>query len=250
MRVTELWRFPVKSMQGERLAQVEVESQGIRGDRAFALFDRDSGFGLTARRQPALLFAAAKYRPDGSVTITLPDGTTADDDEALSAWLGRPVTLRSAAEPGERVYENPADFEHDDDWEPFSGASGAFHDSGRANVSLLSTATLGAWPQRRFRANVILEGEGEDALVGSTVSVGEADLDVRMQITRCVMVTRPQPDGIDKDLTVLRTIHRERGSCLAIGAVVAGPGTVRVGDELHPRGEARPTATAPARSGR
>lgn len=237
MRVLELWRFPVKSMQGERVETAEVEPQGLRGDRAFALFDTETGFGLTARRQPQLLFAAAAYRPDGTVTITLPDGTTADDDDALSAWLGRPVTLRLAAEPGERVYENPADFEHDAGWEPFSGATGAFHDSGRANVSLLSTATIGAWSKRRFRANVIVDDEGEDELVGSTVSVGEAALDVRMRIERCVMVTRPQPDGIDgpleKDLGVLRTIHRERGSRLAVGAVVAERGTVRVGDEVR-----------------
>jgi hypothetical protein len=53
------------------------------------------------------------YRDDGRVTITLPDGTTANDDQALSDWLGRPVTIRTAAEPGDRVFENPADFERD-----------------------------------------------------------------------------------------------------------------------------------------
>ena len=120
-----------------------VEPQGLRGDRAFALFDTETGFGLTGRRVPQLLFAAAAYRDDGTVTITLPDGTTADDDQALSDWLGRPVTLRAAAEPGERVFENPADFEHDAGWEPFRGSTGAFHDSGKVNVSLLSLATIG-----------------------------------------------------------------------------------------------------------
>ena len=52
-------------MQGERLDAAEVEPQGLRGDRAFALFDTQTGFGLTARRVPQLLFAAAVYRDDG-----------------------------------------------------------------------------------------------------------------------------------------------------------------------------------------
>jgi len=237
VRVQEIWRFPVKSMQGERLEAAEVEPQGLLGDRAFALFDTETGLGLTARRVPQLLFAAAAYRNDGAVTITLPDGTTADDDRALSHWLGRPVTLRAAAEPGERVFENPSDFEHDAVWEPFRGATGAFHDSGRAHITLLSLATIADWPLRRFRANVVLDGSGEDALVRSRVGLGDAELEVRMRITRCVMVTRPQPEGVDgpieKDLDVLRTIHRERDSCLAIGATVAMPGRFAVGDEVQ-----------------
>jgi len=237
VQVQEIWRFPVKSMQGERLEAAEVEPQGLRGDRAFALFDTETGLGLTARRVPQLLFAAAAYRNDGAVTITLPDGTTAGDDRALSDWLRRPVTLRAAAEPGERVFENPADFEHDAVWEPFRGSTGAFHDSGKVQVSLLSLATIADWPPRRFRANVLLDGSGEDALVRSRVGLGDAELDVRMRITRCVMVTRPQPEGVDgpiqKDLDVLRAIHRERDSCLAIGATVATPGRFAVGDELQ-----------------
>ena len=150
MRVQEIWRFPVKSMQGERIEAAELEPQGLRGDRAFALFDTETGLGLTARRVPQLLFAAAAYRNDGALTITLPDGTTADDDRALSDWLGRPVTLRAAAEPGERVFENPADFEHDAVWEPFRGSTGAFHDSGKVHVSLLSRGlAAAALPRQR-----------------------------------------------------------------------------------------------------
>jgi uncharacterized protein YcbX len=238
-------------MQGERLEAAEVEPQGLRGDRAFALFDTETGLGLTARRVPQLLFASAAYRNDGTVTITLPDGTTADDDWRLSDWLGRSVTLRAAAEPGERVFENPADFEHDADWEPFRGATGAFHDSGKAHVSLLSLATIVDWPLRRFRANVVLDGSGEDALVRSRVGLGDAELDVRMRITRCVMVTRPQPEGVDgrieKDLDVLRTIHRERDSCVAIGATVATPGRFAIGDDLQPL--VVTAAPAPSRRG-
>lgn len=233
MRVVELWRFPVKSLQGERVEAVDVTAKGLAGDRRFALFDLDSGFGLTARRRPQLLFASARTRPDGSVEITLPDGSVAEDDEALSGWLGHPVALRSTSEQVARRYENPADFEHESGWGPFAGSSGAFHDSDGAAVSVASRATIGAWATRRFRTNVVTDGADEDALVGAQVALGSAVLDVGMRIERCVMVTRPQPGEIDKDLDVLRAIHRERQSCLAVGGTVSHTGTVSVGDEIR-----------------
>ena len=119
-------------------------------------------------------------------------------------------------------------------WAPFDGAGGAFHDNGSARVSLVSTATIRGWDRRRFRANVLLDGDSEDSLVGSRVALGQAVLDVGTRIERCVMTTRPQPGGIERDLNVLRTINRDRDGCLAIGALVVQPGTVRVGDALTP----------------
>jgi hypothetical protein len=47
------------------------------------------------------------------------------------------------------------------------------------------------------------------------------------------MVTRPQPEGIERDLDVLRTIARERQNRLAVGALVSEPGTLKVGDSLQ-----------------
>ncbi len=66
----------------------------------------------------------------------------------------------------DRRYENPLDADHDADWIVFDGAPGPFHDSARTRVSLVSTGTLGTWDRRRFRANVLLDGDGEDAFVG------------------------------------------------------------------------------------
>jgi uncharacterized protein YcbX len=232
MQVVGLWRFPVKSLQGERLETADVTTDGLAGDRRYAIFDTTTGLGLTGRRMPELLFASARLRSDGAVEVTLPDGSVADDDAALSRWLGRPVHLRSVDEPGTRQYENPYDTEHESQWRAFTGAQGAFHDSPSVRVSLVSTTTLGSWDPRRFRSNVLLDGEGEDALVGETVRLGEAVLDVRKRVGRCVMITRPQPGGIDADPDVLRTIARERDACLAIGALVTSPGMVRVGDRL------------------
>ena len=235
MQVVELWRYPVKSLQGERLDSATVTPDGLDGDRRFALYDVRSGLGLTARRCPELLFASARLRGDGSPEITLPDGSTAGDDDALSEWLGRPVTLRSTATDAARRYENVVDFEHEaaSDWKAFEGAPGAFHDNPNARVSLVSTGTTGSWNPRRFRPNLLLDGEGEDTLVGSKITVGEATLAVTMRLERCVMTTRPQPEGIERDLDVLRTIARERNACLAIGALVVDPGTIRVGDVLR-----------------
>ncbi|WP_448610843.1 MOSC domain-containing protein [Geodermatophilus sp. URMC 60] len=235
MQVAELWRYPVKSLQGERLTSADVGAEGLAGDRQWALFDVSTGFGLTARRVPDLLFLTGRLRPDGRVEVVLPDGSVTSHDAVLSGWLGRPVTLRAAAdEPGERRYENPAEVgdRGEYDWDAFTGARGAFHDSSRTRVSLVSTGTLGTWDRRRFRANVVLDGAGEDALVGRRVRLGGAELDVVKQVDRCVMVTRPQPGGIGRDNGVLKTIHRERDGCLAIGALVARAGTVSVGDEL------------------
>ncbi|WP_104525538.1 MOSC domain-containing protein [Blastococcus atacamensis] len=238
MRVLELWRYPVKSLQGERLAEAEIDALGVAGDRRWALFDRDSGLGLTARRVPELLFGAARLRPDGRVEVVLPDGTVTGDDAVLSAWLGRRVELREALEDGDDVptYEAPTDEEVPDptEWLQWEGAPGPFHDSPRIRLSLVSTGTLGPWDRRRFRANVVLDGEGEDRLQGREAVLGEVRVRVGVPIARCVMTTRPQPGGIGRDTSVLKTIHRERGGLLAVRAAVLQPGTVRVGDVLAP----------------
>ena len=101
-------------------------------------------------------------------------------------------------------------------------------------MSLVSTGTLGTWDRRRFRANVLLDGEGEDELRGREAGLGEVRLRFGLPITRCVMTTRPQPGGIARDTSVLKTIHRERDGLLAVRAAVLTAGTVRTGDQLQP----------------
>lgn len=235
MRVAELWRYPVKSLQGERLDSVAVTAEGLEGDRRFAIHDTQTGLGLTARREPRLLFASARIIDDDSeVEVTLPDGSVTRDDAALSRWLGRAVRLERAGGAATLRYENPVDFEDESGaWARFGGADGPFHDSAAARVTLLSRATIGAWDRRRFRPNVLLDGDGEDSLAGCSVTLGEAALHVGDAIRRCVMTTRAQPSGIERDLGVMRTIARERDARLAIGARVSRPGTVRVGDALR-----------------
>jgi uncharacterized protein YcbX len=231
VRVAELWRYPVKSLQGERLHRAAIVSAGIVGDRRFAIVDVESGLGLTARRVPQLLMASARL-VDDAVEITLPNGSVANDDDALSAWIGRRVTLRDAREQsGGNTYECPTDLGTERDWFSFDGPGAAFHDAGIWRVSMISTGTIGEWDRRRFRSNVVLDGDGEDAWIGADVQLGSAAVHVESPIPRCVMVTRPQPGGIERDLDVLRTINAQRSSCIAIGATVKSPGEVCVGDD-------------------
>jgi uncharacterized protein YcbX len=234
VQVTEIWRYPVKSLQGEAVDHAEVTRHGIVGDRQWGLVDLETGFVLTCRREPRLLHACGRLDGDGGVLIDLPDGRTTTSDTELSDWLGRRVELWRPSTRGRAVYETPLGVEEDGRWFTWEGPEGTFHDSTRTMVSLTTTASLRSWDRRRFRMNVILEGEGEDDLVGGQVRVGDVVLDVRKQVDRCIVVTRPQPGGIDRDLDVLKTINREREGFLGIGALVATPGRVAVGDELVP----------------
>jgi uncharacterized protein len=238
MRVVSLWRYPVKSMQGEELVTAEIGSLGIVGDRQWALVDLSTGLALTARRVPELLFASARLSDDDGVEITLPDGTVTTDDAALSAWLGRDIELRHAGGGVTGRYEIALDFEDEagSDWFEWDGPDGTFHDSGKTRVSVLGTGSIGSWDRRRFRGNVLVDTDAvgaENELVGYRVEVGSVVLDVTKPIDRCVMTTRPQPGGIERDLDVLRTINAERQTWLGVGTLVVTPGQLSVGDDVE-----------------
>ncbi len=62
--VTGLWRFPVKSMRGERMGEAELTKRGMVGDRAYALIDTDTGkvvSAKSARLFPELLGCQAAF---------------------------------------------------------------------------------------------------------------------------------------------------------------------------------------------
>jgi uncharacterized protein len=86
---------------------------------------------------------------------------------------------------------------------------------------------------RRFRPNVVVD-DADDGLVNRSVQIGGAVVEVADRVTRCVMVTRSQPGGIEVDRDVLRWIHRERGGVLSVGGAVVHEGAVRIGDEVRP----------------
>jgi uncharacterized protein YcbX len=231
VRVLEVWRYPLKSAQGEQVPGSAVTSLGLEWDRQLALVDLTTGRALTGRREPKLLMLSARVA-DGRVQITSPEGVVLAGDEELSAWLGRPVRLcRPPADQGPQ-YDYPVDDEDESGpWSLWSGPAGVWHDSTRTRVSIVSTATVGDWPVRRFRPNVVVAGDGEDDLVGRRIAIGSVVLDVMKPIDRCVIVTRPQP-GIERDVEVLRAVRRERDGFLGVGALVVTPGELHVDDEL------------------
>lgn len=233
MKVLQIWRYPVKSMGGEQLRECDVTDVGLVGDRNWGVVDLKTGKVLTAKRDGRLLFATARLIGDDDVEISLPDGQVLTDDDQLSDWLGRSVSLQRAGDSGGH-FENPRDFEAESDWVSWQGPPKAWHDMKRARVSLLSTGSVGGWDMRRFRMNVFLDGAGEDDLVGEFVSIGATVLSVQKRLDRCVMVTRAQP-GIEKDLDILREINRNRGTFLAVGALVERVGRIAVGDDVMVR---------------
>jgi uncharacterized protein YcbX len=236
MRVTRLWRYPVKSMQGEQLDEAVIGERGITGDRQWALVALETGKALTARREPRLLYAFARLIGDDDVEVVLPDGHVTSSDAELSAWLGYDVELRRASEEERGTYEIAADFEHEDssEWISWNGPRGSFHDSNRTQVSIATEASFDGWDERRFRFNVIVDGEGEADLVGRKLRLGDAVVEVSKPIDRCVITTRPQPGGIERDLDVLRTINHRTGGQLGIGSLVVSGGKVSLGDALEP----------------
>ena len=112
--ISALWRFPVKSMRGERLDRAEITERGLVGDRAYALIDAETGKVASAKSVklfPDLLGCEAAYvkPPEPGcelppVRIALPNGTSvmsgsSETDHALSAFFRRNVVLaRSAPE--------------------------------------------------------------------------------------------------------------------------------------------------------
>ena len=161
----------------------------------------------------------------GHIVLDRPPANSYDraflDD--LSAWLDRPVKL-VAAESGPGTFENPLDVDEETDWVSWQSQPGSFHD-GRSTVSLVSLDSLGDHERRRFRINLVLDGDGEDELVGNDVAIGCVRLHIRKPIDRCIMVARAQP-GIPADLQVLKRVIRERGNLMGVGATVVTRGEI------------------------
>lgn len=246
LRVAELWRYPVKSLLGERLPTLNLIADGVDGDRMWGIRDQNDGRILTARREPRLLLAGSRIGAGGFPLITLPDGQKLAGpgiatDTALSAWLGKPVTLVAAAESDASRAEYFADATDDTsqaiEW---TMPEGRFVDA--FPVLIMTTAgsrgagaaySAGTWDVRRFRPNVLIEldGEGwlEDAWANCCLRVGSAQLVPRRRCIRCTMVNRAQP-GLDRDVSIYKTLHRTHGGEAGMWTQVMTPGSLSEGD--------------------
>ncbi|HUY42145.1 MAG TPA: MOSC N-terminal beta barrel domain-containing protein [Acidimicrobiales bacterium] len=248
-RVSALFRYPVKSMRGEMFDEFVIEALGVRGDRAFGVFDVESRTVLSAKREGRLLEAKARLENEVLV-VTLPDGRDYDPgpalDESLGRWLERPVRLVEAAQFGAATFQGIEDFERDDSplssWE---GVESSFVDD--SPLLVLSTGDLRRlhderpdldWDVRRFRPNVVLEADVESAKawpVGQRLVLGDVEIEVSKGCTRCVMTTRAQPEHLGRELDVLRHVTALHDRILGVRARVVRAGRLHVNDvvSLH-----------------
>jgi uncharacterized protein YcbX len=262
--VVSLWRYPVKSMQGEELNASIVGERGLLGDRAYALVDAGDGKVASAknpRKWPHLFAFRASY-PEAPragadaapVRITLPDGTPIAGNQAnlaamLKPILGREVALKAAAPDKPVLEEYWPDMEgldHRDKVTDESMPAGTFFDL--APIHLLTTATLeklralypdGRFEVRRFRPNIVAAVDGqprvfvENDWVGRTLLIGS---EVRLQVVkpcgRCVMTTLSQSD-LPHDPGILRTAVQHNKGHVGVYATVLRGGTVRRGDSVR-----------------
>jgi uncharacterized protein YcbX len=261
--VESIWRYPLKSAQGERLRAVYIGLDGPEGDRAWACITQD-GIVVSAkhpRRWGRLLFVLARLVTSGpgGLTVTIPGqlpltaGSPATD-AALSEWLGESVRLTREVPPGPRLHRLwPTEPGLIPDWataassgtEQLSGIAGAqpggrFTDFGA--VHLVTTGALAALGRtdsdiRRLRPNLVLSLDTEPA-PGDRIRIGpRTELHVLVPTPRCAMPAAAQP-GLAADPGLLRTIgqHRTevpglgRAACFGSYARVVTPGIVSVGD--------------------
>lgn len=254
--VEEIWRYPVKSLRGERVLEARVDRRGLLGDRLWAVRDPDSGklgSGKNTRRfrrfpGPALLELASRYPVEPGPDEVEPPFVVGRDGREYSVLDGSADLLvqRHTGMQTLRVARE-TDVDHFDD----------------GPVSLLGTATLRwveenlpgtAVDRRRFRPNLLVrttEPFVEESWVGRRIRIGGGDdgdrdnsrdagygggveFTVDMVLTRCVMVTTGQADLPDApEVLKLLGTRTDQQLKLAIVAHPSGPGTVRVGDAVR-----------------
>jgi uncharacterized protein len=244
--VVQLWRYPVKSFQGELVESLDLAPGGATGDRTLAVVDPAAGKVLSAKRYAELLSASARLDGD-RVVITLPDaGEYAADDpgvhRALSEWLGLDVRLEPP--PADVVFPMEMYSGMSDEDSPvfdWPGPPGTWLDL--ADVHWLTTASLAAiaaehpeghWDVRRFRPTALIEtttpGFAEEAW--TSIEAGGVGTDVLMATPRCSMPSRAQP-GLERDKAIGTTIRDANANNLGVYASVTRSGTVRVGDSVQ-----------------
>lgn len=242
MRIDQLWRYPVKSFGGERVAAATIEADGVRGDHIWAVVDPESGDVATAkrfRRWGSLLTCRARLLDDSdprdpaALEFTLPDGTIvhgndADVTDLLSQVTGRTVRL----EPRPRTYDEAP-----------------LHVVSRSAVEALETGDATEIAVRRFRPQIVVDTPGmpgfvEDEWLGRCVGFGSAVVEPHKLTARCVMVTLPHHEAPARretlrSLTSRHLVPNRPGGkpapCIGIYANVVEQGVVSEGNSVDVR---------------
>ena len=207
MHVAELWRFPVKSLAGERLDRSSLSERGIPGDRLVWVSGPEGV--RTARRHHRLLGLRGTLGPNGEPLI---DGHPWQSPKALRL-------VRLAA--GDDAWLERADVEDRFDILPLlvatDGAIAAFGRDGR-----------------RLRPNIVIGGVPglqEFDWPGSVLEIGEARIHLHSRRGRCPMTT-VDPETLEVDPEVLKDIGRRFDGRLALNAEVRVPGVIAIGDPV------------------
>ncbi len=209
MNIAAIWRYPVKSMAGERLDSISLDANGLTGDRVVQVYDR-GGRLVTARKYPRLLRLKAALGSDGEPLV---DGFPWDSREAADR-------VAAAVEPGARLQR-------------FDGPE-------RFDILPLLVCTDGAVQLfkrdvRRLRPNLVIEGVGQTAergWPGALLRLPDAEIRLADLRARCVMTTY-DPDTIEQDPEVLRDIVHRFGGRLCLNASVTRIGRIREGDSVE-----------------
>ena len=269
--VAALWRYPLKSMLGEELAEAELTERGIAGDRARALVDAETGQVASAKEQRLwkrlLACSAAGAGPD--VVLDLPGGRRlrAGDPEVreeLSDLVGRRVVLASTppAAPElqravpEEVLRRGTDARVETVTLEMGQAApaGTFFDF--APLHLLTRATVdriaalhprGTADAARYRPNLVLDlpgadGFAENGWTGRILELGsEVVLEVVIPTPRCAIPTlahglRPRDPDALRVLAAHNVVDLEgfgTAACAGAYARVVRGGRVRRGDPVR-----------------
>ena len=208
MFIAELWRYPVKSMAGERLEATALGPDGIPGDRVVHVADA-RGRVVTSRARPELLRHRATLGPDGEPLV---DGRPWRDEA-----VARDVRAAARAEAALTRFDGRERF----DVLPLLVATDG------------AIATLGI-DGRRLRPNLVIGGVAglaERDWEGRALRAGGAVIRCVTLRERCIMTTW-DPDTLVQDVEVLKRIRRELDGRIALDCEVESPGRLRVGDPV------------------
>lgn len=263
LRLSALYRFPMKSAIGERLQRAELDGIGLAGDRRWMLVDASNGRFLTQRALPQMSQLSALWNASGGLTLStagrprldvaLPDPNSdlrgtfiwkdsmlvpdAGDEAAawLSEFIGKPCRLVHV--PNERARDIPGRLLPE---EKVGFADGfPLLLIGQASLDDLSSRVGRPLEMLRFRPNLVVEGSApfaEDEW--KRIRIGGVEFSVAKGCTRCILTTIDPATGErspDREpLTTLKT-YREREGELYFGQnlINRSTGTLEEGMEVE-----------------